>query len=174
MSELIQKTDYSTNLDLMLEQYKNASNVRGMIDSSNDQADDLEAAIFEVRDLYYIDTAEGVQLDFIGDIWDVPRNGESDSDYRMRIKTTAALQSSGNPEEIINILKALFGATFVTYIPGYPSEPGSYTVITDAVITVSELKIFSSSGVGVSLGGFMLLESGDFLLLEDGVSKLII
>lgn len=172
--EIQQITDYSFNLELLLEQYKNKENLKGMIDSSNDQADDIEQALFEIRDLYFIDDAEGVQLDSIGAIWNVVRNGDTDVVYRENIKIQAALRSSGNPEEIMAILIVLFGATFITFVPGYPSEPASYTLITDATLTAPELEAISVGGVDVAFGGFLLLESGDFLLQEDGVSKIII
>lgn len=174
MDDIQKIDDYSVNLLLLVEQYKDSTNLRGMIDSMNDLADQLEDALFEIRNLFYLETAEGVQLDIIGSIFGVEREGANDTEYRIKIKVKAGLVGSGEPEFIISVLKSLYGATFVNYVPNYPGEPGAYTVFTDAVITETELNIFSPSGVKGYIGGFLLLESGDFLLLEDGISKLII
>jgi hypothetical protein len=175
MSEIIQNTNYSDNLNLILEQYKNSTRLQALIDSANISANDIEKALFEIRDEFYIDTAIGVQLDVIGDIFNESRRGLSDTEYRALIKLKGILiGGSGEPEFIISVLKSLYGATYVEYYPGFPARPASYTVLTDATITETELNIFSPAGVKGNLGGFLLLESGDFLLLEDGVSKLII
>ena len=63
----IQKiTDYNYNLILMIQQYKDKPKFKGIVEGMNDQANDLETAIFEIRDNFWLDTAEGVQLDVIG------------------------------------------------------------------------------------------------------------
>lgn len=147
MSELTQITDYSSNLDLLLEQYKKSVKLKGMIDSQNDQADDLEQALFEIRALFYIDTAEGVQLDVIGAIFRTTRNGLSDTAYRAKIKFNGSLASSGEPEIIISILYALYSATIVHYIAAHPATPAAYYLLTDANISYAQLNVISPSGV---------------------------
>ncbi len=168
MSEIQQITDYSYNLELLLEQYKNSENLKGMIDSMNDQADDLEEALFEIRNLFYVDTAEGVQLDVIGSIYGVERDGLSDSEFRTLIKAKASLVTSGEPESIINILKTLFGGTYVSYIPAYPAVPAAYYVLTDAIITVPELEIFSPAGVQPYIAGYLLDAQDNFIVDANG------
>jgi hypothetical protein len=175
MPEIEKKTDQSLDLKLVLAQYKNSTNLLAVISTNDKQAQDLENAFFEIRDEFYLDTAVGVQLDIIGKIFKVERKGLNDDEYRALIKSTSSSIGSGEPEFIIGALKSLYGATFVDYYPGYPGEPASFTVITDAVVTEPELTILAPAGVKAYIGGFLEFEdSSGFLLLEDGSSLLII
>lgn len=145
MSELIQETDYpGMALDLLIEQYKNSPNVVNILEVNGLLLNDLEKAIFEVRDNFYLATAEGVQLDVLGSIWDVERNGLSDTDYRALIQAKASLSVSGTPEDVIRVLQVLYGATFVNYFDAYPAR---YLIETDAAITDAQLTDLSPAGV---------------------------
>lgn len=165
MEDIQKINDYSVNLDLLLEQYKDSENLKGVIDASNDQADDLETALFEIRDLFYLDTATGVQLDIIGIIFSVLRAGLSDEDYREVISVRAALITSGEPESIITILKLLFEATFVDYFPAYPA---GYALLTDSTININELEVFSPSGVQPYLLESLKFEDDTPIEFENG------
>lgn len=147
MSNIVRKTDYSTGLDLLLSQYDNSTKLQGIIDASYDSADELEQALFEIRDEFWLSNAVGDQLDIIGEIFQESRDGDVDVDYRARIQAKASLVVSGEPEAIIAVLKNLFGATFVTYIPGWPAIPASYYIISDSTITVAQLTKYSPAGV---------------------------
>ena len=190
MSEIIQITDYDSNtLNKLLEQYKQSPNLKSIIQSANISANDLEQALFEIRDEYYISTAVGVQLDVLGIIWGVAREGLVDADYRAKILAKMAVTNSGEPESIISLLKILFGATFVLYQPFYPA---GFYIFTDGTITIAELEVVSPSGVqGLLLGqiydgalhpNFLVDEAGNVicgvfppaekfdLVFEDGAS----
>ena len=168
MSNIIQKTDYSTDLDLFLAQYANSTKLKGLVDSTYDQADDIEQALFEIRDEFWLSTAAGDQLDIIGSIFDETRNGDADATYRIRIESKAGLNASGEPEKIIEALKTLFGATFVTYIPGWPSQPASFYIITDAVITIVQLIRYCPAGVQPYIIESLKYEDDDPIELQDG------
>ena len=145
MAEIQQITNYDTDtINKFLAQYKDSENLKTIIKASNRSAEDIEKALFEIRDEYWIDTSVGVQLDVIGAIWDVSRLGDNDTDYRTRIIQKFSLNNSGEPELIIATLKLMFGATYVDYKPFYPA---GYDITTDASITVEELNILSPSGV---------------------------
>jgi hypothetical protein len=166
MGNIEKKTDQDADLKLMLGQYKNSTNLKKIIASTNQQAQDLEDALFELRDLFYINTAEGVQLDVIGKIFKADRGSLNDADYRILIKTKASLIGSGEPEFIISIMTSLYGASYVNYTPSYPA---GYYISTDVSITVHELEMFSPAGVGVSFLGFLELTTRDgYLTQEDG------
>lgn len=168
MSEIQKIDDYNVNLRLLMEQYKDKEKLKGVLEAINAQADDLETALFEIRDLFWIDTAEGVQLDTIGKIFGVAREGRNDTDYRNAIKVRASLIASGEPEAIISALKSLFGGTFVIFIPSYPAIPAGYYVITDATVTLPELIKFSPAGVQPYIGIYLVLENGNNLVFESG------
>jgi len=168
MSNITQIPDYTINLELMLEQYKLSTKLRGIIDSANDSADDIETALFEIRDLFYIDTAEGVQLDTIGAVFGINRGGDTDAVYREKIKTKGSLTASGEPEAIIEILLSLYGATYVTYIPAYPGVPAAYYLMTDASVTIPSLRLFSPAGVEPMLVGYLVDQAGNNIVDQAG------
>lgn len=139
-----QITDYSTLLRFLLHQYKDSDNLKSIIQAALSQADDIEKAAFEIKDLFTIQNAEGAQLDIIGTILLVGRNGLSDGDYRNVLLKKASINNPGTPESIIETLKALYSATFVSYTPEYP---GKFRLSTDADITLEELQEIAPAGV---------------------------
>lgn len=163
MAELIQNTNYSTNLRLLLEQYKDKDNLKGLIDADNVQANDIEAALFEIRNLFWIATATGVQLDIIGKIMGIERKNRTDVDYAILLTAAAAIANDPTPETIISALKILYDATSVIYRPFYPAK---FYLFTDATITLPELEIISPSGVGVLFGSQLF--SGNYDPIFDG------
>lgn len=167
--EIEQITDYSTNLRLLLEQYKNSENLKGILDLMNDQADDFETAIFEIRDNYWLSSAIGVQLDVIGSIFRETRKGRSDADYRIAIGNKATqFFKSGEPESIIMILVLFYSATYVYLKPSWPGVPAGYYVETDAVVTSTEMEPISAAGVQPYILWKMEFEDGNLVKLQDG------
>lgn len=151
MSDITQITDYSAILNLLAEQYKNSEKMRGILDAMCDSADDLEAALFEIRSQFWIDTAEGKQLDILGVIFGIERAaGVTDADYREQIEFKLTnLFASGTPEDIINALLGLYGGTYVDY--SRDGLTASFNIVTDATITQAELERISPAGVGAHL-----------------------
>lgn len=157
--------DYNINLELMLEQWKSSEKLKGVISASMTRANDMEDAIFEVRDLMDIDNGEGLSLDYIGKVWNTDREGNDDAAYRILLKQTKAKSFSGEPESIIEILKATYGATFVQYSPEYP---GKYRLVTDAFLSQSILDNISVAGVGAVLGGAIIDANGNNIVDANG------
>ena len=171
MSEIVQITDYdAVVLPSFLEQFKKSPNIKGVVSSLNSQGNDLEAALFEVRDLFWVDTATGVQLDTIGVIWDVARGGRTDTVYRQAIQEKISLINSGTPKEIMELLRANYGATFIEYDQG-PSKATFY-LNTDATINSDELDEVSPAGVQGYLVNPIVDAVGNFLV--DAVDNQIV
>lgn len=168
-TELERITNYDeVTLPLIVRQYFNSDRLRGIIESMNDRADELEQALFEIRDEFWIDTATGAQLDVIGSILGESRLGRNDTDYRAAIKAKAAQIVSGESEGIISVLKSLFGATFVDYMPEYPTVPAQYRLLTDAVVTLAELEVFTVAGVLGLISYPIVDQAGNNLVDFDG------
>lgn len=136
-------------LRFMLYQYRNSDNLRGIVAASCGQADDLETALFELRDNFFLGTAAGAQLDILGEIFGVPRNGQDDAAYRTAIRLRAASQFSATPEDVIQSMFAFFGATYARYSDR--TWPAAFTLETDAAITQAELEAISPAGVACYL-----------------------
>jgi hypothetical protein len=155
MSEIVKITDWDARIiALIIEQYKEKTLIEGIPTIANIQAQDLENALFEIRDNYWLDTAEGKQLDVIGKIMNILREGRNDTEYRMFLKSQAGATFSGTPEEIINILKASFGYSVVEYTPGYPEEPAFFYINTEGQPYVAQDVLYQLSPAGV--GGLLL------------------
>ena len=113
---------------LVLSQYQRASRLLGLIRSGCAQADDVEEALYEIREGLKLDSAVGAQLDLLGKLYKESRAGRSDTDYRDAIRIRASLSVNGTPDEIINFLRFSLGATDAVYAPEYPA---GFVILTD-------------------------------------------
>lgn len=136
--------DYKVNADLVLSQFQDSEKLKGIMQAMGDSRNDLETALFEIRSEFEIDDAVGEQLNILGSIFVEDREGRTDTEYRQAIKAKGAQQYSGEPESIIEILKASYGATYVHYRPYYDAK---YYIITDADISSEDLISISPAGV---------------------------
>lgn len=145
--------DYAIFLDKMLHQWQNSPNLKGIIAASMVQANKIEAAIFEIRDLMNLDTASGINLDVLGKPWNEERGGRTDAAYRAAIRQKKLQAFSGEPETIISILKGGYSASAVFYTPEYP---GKYRVRSDADVTLTQLQEISMAGIQGFLSGNLI------------------
>lgn len=112
MKELIKTTDYDFVLNLLIQQYKDKPNCFALIQTLSKQTEDIENALFELRDEFWVSTAVGDQLDVLGAIQNETRYGKSDANYRTAIQVRILINSgSGEFETLITALTGLFGAT---------------------------------------------------------------
>jgi hypothetical protein len=158
--------DYKFNLDLFLDQYKNSDRLQGIVSAADGAANDIETALFEIRDNIYLSTAIGEQLDLLGIVFNEPRAGRDDTEYRIILQIRAASAYSGEPEGIISILKSIYGAGSVQYRPFYP---GKYYLWVDIdFITTAILNRISPAGVQGLWEYLLALEDDSILTFEDG------
>lgn len=159
-------------MPLLASEYRNSPQLKGVIESANTLAQNLEQALFEIQDLLRIPTASGKQLDILGSIYGVERNGLLDADFREQIRIRARTGHSGTPEEIITLVRELTGATSVRIIFEFPA---SFMLLHDSETKLSPRALLSLSpaGVGVSVGTWLAHEDDDpepyplFIELED-------
>lgn len=106
----------------LIEQFKGKANFLSVLAVFAQQIQDLEEAAFEVRDDTTLDSSVGVQLDGIGDIVGIARQGLNDADYRVRIGAQILLNiSSATIEQLIALVAALGAPTNVTLLEFYPA-----------------------------------------------------
>ena len=132
----------------IMEQYKpaRAPKLNQLLEATGAQKDDLEAAIFSIRSGMYLASAVGPQLDMIGEVFKAGRNGMGDPAYRIAIQKVSSMRSFSTPEDIISVLKAIYGATYVTYIPEYPA---GCVVFADISVPAGVLDALAPAGVQV-------------------------
>lgn len=104
----------------LYEQFGSLPNMIAMSDLFARQFQDLENSGQTLFSITSIDDSEGVNLDVIGRIIDQLRLGVDDATYRLFLKAKVrANKSSGTPEEIYSVFRALLGnAISMIYIPG--------------------------------------------------------
>lgn len=162
----------------ILEQYKNSSRLRGVIDALLAQCDDLESAFFEILGSIDLQTAIGPALDYLGEIVGVIRKpGETDEAYRTRIYQYRDLQGAPTPEGLRAALQLLTGQTNIGLYPNWPAE--LYWVPPHAEeYELSQLVAESvTSGVSLVQGTFLRCEPGEpwgFIVLEDNWQPLVV
>lgn len=169
MAELVQILDSYTETvrPKIMEQYKpgRAPKLNQLLQATGAQKDTLESALLSIRDGMYLFSAVGVQLDIIGAVFNVPRLGNADATYRENIRQVAAMRSFATPEDIIGVLKSLYGAASVSYIPEYPA---GCAVLTDIDVPLNVLEMLSPAGVQVRGASFIADYDGNNIVDYDG------
>jgi hypothetical protein len=150
MKDLEKITDYTIFSDLLISAYQNKPNTIGLVKADLANGTDIENAIFEIWTLYYLSTATGVQLDNIGAIVGIARDGRTDTEYREVIQARAILNTmSGTPEAMIQACQLLLSATQV-HVQNYP---GAVLIIyVNVPVTQTQFTSLSSflpAGVGL-------------------------
>lgn len=95
-------------------------------------AQDINDTLLQLQNLRWLATAQGVQLDGIGQILGLARQvGQSDADYRELLYFQVRINSSnGTPEEIIDAIKFLTKANTIQYLEPHPAF---YQLFTDGL-----------------------------------------
>lgn len=108
------------------------TNLQKVVKSLTLQAQELNTQEQLLITMRYLNTAEGEQLDGLGQILGLPRiPGQSDQTYREDLQFQIFVnQSNGTPEQMIQILKYLTDATEIWYIELYPA---AYQMITNGL-----------------------------------------
>lgn len=117
-------TDWCDRIpDRVLEQYEDKLELIDFICILIDEMQELEFVFSDLATLRSLDTSTGAQLDGVGDLLNLPRNGLDDDDYRSALKTQIAIyQSNGEPETLISILSQLTNASSVQLIEISPAR----------------------------------------------------
>jgi hypothetical protein len=159
MTPLVQTSDYKNFLDLLIQQYLEKPKFKGILEAVGNQCNNIETAIFELIDEYNIENGSGIQLDIIGKILGLNRDGRSDESYKTLLKIKAEINfSSGTPEAIIKTAQKLYNATDVQIAFVYPAK----------------VQLWQNGDIGIFLEYDMELDvPGDLMLLDDGGTMIL-
>ena len=125
----------------LIEQYKDAPNLKATLDAFNAQTQDLENVFQSLYFGRWVNEAEGDVLDDFGTIVGQPRLGFDDEFYRILIYVRIGINiSQGETERIVDLYKIITQATLAEIIEQYPA------------------------GMYLLSNGFITLQSGQFVL----------
>lgn len=114
--------------DLILEAYKNPrqdnskGNLESLLEVFASECQNLEVMWQELLVMLDVDAATGPQLDILGKIACVVRNGRADDAYRTEIKSSFTSDFSGTPDQILGYVKKSTNSESVAYTPEYPAS----------------------------------------------------
>lgn len=111
--------------DRLVAQFKGGPRIEGVLCAIADEGTELEQGLINVQEFRSLDTAIGAQLDALGVMYDEPRNGETDGNYRRRLKAMAKIVASkGTVNDLLNVLITLdngFSPSSIALIPHFPA-----------------------------------------------------
>jgi hypothetical protein len=109
--------------DRLTSQYKDTLGLVRYIEVIATRVQVLEDAIYTLLTDRWLENAEGVQLDRMGQIIGELRSGRNDETYLSALQTRITLNiSGGEPERVIDYLVRVFGAEDVRYKEVYPAK----------------------------------------------------
>jgi hypothetical protein len=151
-------------LEKIIEQFKEKDNLINFLSAILKPASDLEVDLNNLLTKRWIDTAEGVQLDGLGDIVGEPRRGRLDNEYRAAIKFRIFINTSkADPETIIRASRELGGGDFNRYWENYQA---GFQLFSNGpnVLDVSGIGIENFLLITDDLGFFVFDDGAQFLL----------
>jgi hypothetical protein len=129
-------THVSEAIGNLISQYRDKPNFIAYLTAFVNQIQDLEYIFFELIEKRGLLTSVGVQLDGIGSILGVDRQGRDDVDYLAAIKAQILLNfGSGTPEEIIEMISLLTDDKNNELIEYYPA---AFTILVLGALTYTE------------------------------------
>lgn len=99
-------------LSRRLEQFRDKVRFSALLELLGVQVQEVEDAVYQILTDTVLETAEGAQLDGLGEIVGEERAGRDDATYRIAIRTRIAINlSEGTIENIISLALAISGGT---------------------------------------------------------------
>jgi hypothetical protein len=109
--------------DNLIHQFKGKTKLEVLLRVFAKQVQELENVFFDLLFLRSLDKAFGFQLDELGRLLDLEREGRNDKTYRQWLKARIRLNlSSGTPEDIIALIRAMVGDKDVEIIESFPAH----------------------------------------------------
>lgn len=143
----------------LIEQYKDASNLRATLDAFNGQTQDIEDVFQSLYFGRWVSEAEGQVLDDFGTIVGQDRLGFEDDFYRILIYVRIGINiSQGETERIVDIYKIITQATLAEIIEHYPA--GMYLLsngtiqLESAQFVLAQLQQVVAAGVRIDGIGY--------------------
>lgn len=103
-------------LERLPSQWNNAEKLQGLIQSFSDEINELEDCLFELLNERGIYEAVGAQLDILGALFNINREGRTDTQYRNAIlERISVAGQDGTTEVFMQSLRSHTGSNFVDF-----------------------------------------------------------
>jgi hypothetical protein len=140
---------YDRMVDFLISQFQGKENLEKILFVISKQIQEIEDTIRDLRLFRAIDTAEGAQLDQLGDLVGEPRIERTDTQYRDAIKFRIFVNTSkGRYEEIITFILQVTDAENVIITEHFPAKL-SITTDGDVVGLGEQIDELMAGGVGL-------------------------
>lgn len=93
-------------LDNLIPRWRSSPTMRALVTGLVEEVQELEEGVVDLVIKRYLASAEGVHLDFYGDILDQARNGRSDEDYRRLLEVKILANRGGSTPPVIGEIAA--------------------------------------------------------------------
>lgn len=164
--------------ELALDQYQSSPKLKALIQAMVKNGQPFEDAIDRFTRWANIDEAEGEWLDILGSLRNFPREaGESDSDYRQRLKSDILVDNSGTPDNVIDNARELSGDEKPQYMDeDNPDDPldVAFFVYTPNGRQILQAKVRKLAPAGVLGIAGAAIGQGDGSLLADADGKIFL
>ncbi len=164
--------------ELALDQYQSSPKLKALIQAMVKNGQPFEDAIDRFTRWANIDEAEGEWLDILGSLRNFQREaGESDSDYRQRLKSDILVDNSGTPDNVIDNARELSGDEKPQYMDeDNPDDPldVAFFVYTPNGRQILQAKVRKLAPAGVLGIAGAAIGQGDGSLLADADGKLFL
>ena len=142
----------------LIERWKGKPNLAAILTSYTDQLQLLENALWETIAMRMPDYADTAQLDVIGRLVGEPRNGQSNAQFRARVKVRTRInQSLGEPGDIIDVLQLLDPATFTYKEFGTAYFEITYTSLPVNPVIASQIPSIVSQTRAAGVGAMTII-----------------
>ena len=157
----------------ILQQYEANTGILAMVDASAANYQLLENSLWTLQTMRALATAEGVQLDGIGQIVDLARNGLSDADYFTWLTAKIlALSSDGSADRLLDIGALIAAGTWVLgeYFPAsfLMTAPAP---MANAALVASILSSARSAGVNGQMLYSLVDDADTFTFSDDDTEQ---
>lgn len=164
--------------ELALDQYQSSPKLKALIQAMVKNGQPFEDAIDRFTRWANIDEAEGEWLNILGSLRNFQREaGESDSDYRQRLKSDILVDNSGTPDNVIDNARELSGDEKPQYMDeDNPDDPldVAFLVYTPNGRQILQAKVRKLAPAGVLGIAGAAIGQGDGSLLADADGKLFL
>lgn len=155
--------------DRLLSQWKDKANMQGLVKSIMQAVQEVEDTLHELLNERSIFTAVGVQLDIIGLIVGITRDGMDDETYRAELlKRIAINRSDGTTEVIISLMESATQTTNTDFWEHYPAS--IFYFIRGGYFTKLKEILEKISQAGVR--ALLMFDEGDCFVPSEHIYKL--